>query len=172
MPINFLQGGLWAFVCMRKIKLTQNKYALVDNEDFEELSKYKWSAGKNWNKYYAFRQSSKNEGKRVIILMHRQILETPVGFHTDHKDGNGLNNQRKNLRIATASQNARNRGKPRTNKSGFKGVSWCNTNKKWYSRIKINQKSISLGYHTSKIEARKAYVTACKMYHKEFANPA
>jgi hypothetical protein len=85
----------------KEIPLTQGKVAVVDEEDFDRLNKHKWYACKNGNTFYALRKSNVN-GKRLTILMHREILGLKPGDPgVDHRDGNGLNNRRKNLRLAS-----------------------------------------------------------------------
>lgn len=158
---------------MKKIKLGGHKkgsvirgYALVDNRYYEELNKVNWHLQ---NGRYAGR-IEKIDGKQKVVLMHAFLLKTPKGMQTDHIDGNGLNNQQKNLRICTASQNQMNTGKRKTNTSGFKGVSWDKRNKKWRANIKINGKKIHLGCFDDKLFAYAAYCEACIKYHGEFAN--
>lgn len=151
---------------MKKIPLTQGKFALVDDEDFEKLSKFKWYANKLHNSFYAMRHSK--EDNRKFILMHREILKTPNKKVTDHIDQNGLNNQRSNLRVATPSQNQHNKGGYKNNTSGLKGVMWHKRDKKWFARTKLNGKNIYLGYYTSKELAHEAYVAGCKKYHGKF----
>lgn len=151
---------------MQKIKLTQNKFALVDNEDFERLSKVKWCALKSRGKTYAGRNLKKKKG---FIFMHVEIMKTPKGMDTDHIDGDSLNNQKKNLRICTRSQNLMNRGKTKLNKSGFKGVSWSKGRDKWIAYIHINKKTKNLGRFSSKLKAYEAYCKACQKYHGEFS---
>src|SRR3989304_2105986 len=89
---------------MKEIQLSQGKVALVDDEDFEMLNRYKWSAMRGANTYYAYTHIILESGKRTSIAMHRVIMQTPVGYETDHRDRNGLNNQRFNLRICTHSK--------------------------------------------------------------------
>lgn len=144
-------------------------FALVDNEDFEELNAHKWSVHKNANTFYVQRKQSIN-GKTVAVLMHAQIMKTPKGFHTDHIDGNGLNNQRSNLRVCTTSENGMNQSKHSNNTSGFKGVSWIKSAKKWRASISVNGKIIHLGSFLTPELASEAYVAACIQYHGEFAN--
>jgi len=98
---------------MRTIKLTQGKFAIVDDCDFEWLNQWKWhySAG-----YVVSKMGGKN------IYLHRFILQTPPKMDTDHINHNKLDNRRKNLRVATRSQNKQNTLISRANKSGFKGV--------------------------------------------------
>lgn len=154
---------------MKKIKLSQGKYALVDDKDFLELNVFKWYTLKRGKNFYAARNSRVAEVKGRLILMHRFIMQTPNDMQTDHRDGNGLNNQRKNLRVCTVSQNQMNRGIQSNSTSGLKGVSYTKQNKKWKAQILINKKHIYLGYFDTKELAYQAYVTACKKYHKEFA---
>lgn len=153
---------------MKKIELTQNQFALVDNSDFAELNKHKWCANKYGNRFYAVRNSKTVEGKKKTILMHVEIMKTPKGFDTDHIDIDGLNNQKKNLRICTRSQNGMNKKAYKTNRSGLKGVSWCKNQNKWKSRIAVDKKTIHLGYFESKENAYEAYCNACTKYHKEY----
>lgn len=103
---------------MKKIKLTSGKFALVDDDMFEELNKFSWCL----NGGYAIRGYSKN-GKQAKLKMHRVIMNTPKGMDTDHIDNNKLNNQRNNLRVCTRSQNCMNRKKRSTPNlsSSFKG---------------------------------------------------
>lgn len=154
---------------MKKIKLTQNKYALVDDSDFEKLNKFKWFPDKGGNTFYVVRNSKDSKGKHKKVRMHQEIMKTPRGMETDHRDGNGLNNQRKNLRICTKSQNQHNRGKYQCNTSGFKGVSWHKNKEKWESQIRVDGTLKHLGSFLNKIEAYEAYCKACIKYHKEFS---
>jgi len=109
---------------MKTIQLTQNKVALVDDEDYEQLSKYKWCAHRIDNNWYAVR-CTWNGGKRIFIQMHRDVLglKKNDGKQTDHKDFSGLNNQKSNLRVCTYHENNQNRRQHKRNTSGYKGVS-------------------------------------------------
>ncbi len=153
---------------MKEIKLTQGYFALVDDEDFEYLNQFKWQVflKKNGNTCYA--QRSYKKGKN--ISMHREILGlTDPKIQGDHIDGNGLNNQRYNLRTATHTQNQRNRKNFIKGTSKYKGVSWDKKNKKWIVRIRNGGKQIYLGHFLDEIEAAKKYDEMAKIYHKEFA---
>lgn len=156
---------------MKEIKLTQGKVTLVDDDDYEWLSKNKWCVHKKTKGgFYAQRGvSRKAQGKKRVVMMHRVIMDAPKGMSVDHIDGDGLNNQRSNLRICTQSENSRNRGATSINKSGFKGVSWKKTNKKWQVTIGFNAKRKYLGLFTTKEEAYKAYCDACLELHGQFA---
>lgn len=151
---------------MKKIALTQGKFAKVDDSDYDFLNKWKWYAHFR-NGWYAIRNISLSSGRQTQIKMHRIILDVPKGLQTDHKDGDGLNNQRNNLRVCTNSQNQKNKGSYRTNTSGFKGVSF--NKKKWMARISVDGKRIHLGYFLDKVEAYKTYCDACLKYHGEFS---
>lgn len=152
---------------MKKIKLTRGQVALVDDEDFESLNKFKWHvrASKNTDNYYAVRHD-----KLKMISMARQIQKAPKGLVVDHINGVTLDNQRKNLRICTQSQNMMNRCKYKTNNSGFKGVSWGKASKKWRAQINVSGKKIHLGHFKNKEDAYQAYCGACIKYHGEYAN--
>lgn len=140
---------------MRKIKLTQGKYALVDNSDFEYLNRWKWFY--QGNGYAARDQWIPSEKRDYRIYMHRLIMNTPVGMDTDHINHNKLDNRRKNLLICDHSINMRNTGLRSDNKSGCKGVSWYSKYNKWRSRIVIRGKYNHLGYFDSLLEAGMAY---------------
>ena len=154
---------------MKEIKLTQGKFALVDDEDFDELNKFKWYAQGGANSFYARRDIS-NNGKRYRILMHRKILGlTNPNIHCDHVNNNGLDNQKSNLRGCTVSENLRN-SKPFINStSKYKGVSFYKRDNKWRAQIMIDGKETHLGYFKDEIEAAKVYDKAAKVHHKEFA---
>jgi hypothetical protein len=155
---------------MKEIPLTKGKKALVDDSDFEELSKYKWCSAKKGNTFYAVRNTSIVNGKQHTIYMHKVIMNTQKGMDTDHRDGDGLNNQRENLRVCTRLENIRNRGRHKRNTSGYKGVSWYKSTKKWMAQICVNNKHVYLGYFKEKEEAYMVYCEAAKKYHGEFAN--
>jgi hypothetical protein len=154
---------------MRTISLTQGKTALVDDADFEWLSQWKWCARKNHAAWYALRNSSLKTGKARTILMHREISNPPLGMETDHKDHNGLNNQRHNLRVATHAQNMYNQRK-RKGTSRFKGVCWHRNRHKWGAHIRIGVRRIHLGYFVSEVEAAQAYDQAARKHFGEFAS--
>lgn len=133
----------------KKIKLTQGKYAIVDEDDFKTLSLFKWCAVKRGNKlFYAQRR-----GGGGIIYMHREILKPILGMEVDHIDRNGLNNSRANLRICTHAENQRNQSKPKNNKSGVKGVFWDKERKKWCVQIRANGFTKHIGRFDKKEDA-------------------
>ena len=151
---------------MKIIPLSNEKVVLVDDNDYEILSKYTWYILKSGNNFYAVRWE---RIKKIVILMHRDILSiTDSNVRVDHADHNGLNNQRYNIRIATISQNACNQIIRKNNTSGYKGV--YKYKDKWTAQIVINKKKTNLGIFISKVEAAKAYNNAALEYHKEFAS--
>lgn len=103
---------------IRKIPLTQGKFAIVDADDFEEVSKHKWRLH---NKGYAYFGTRENRKCRAV-LMHRLINNTPDNMQTDHINGNKLDNRKSNLRSCSVTENNRNRGKHSRNTAGYKGV--------------------------------------------------
>ena len=123
---------------MKTIPLTQNKFALVDDSDYAELSKHNWHARKDLNTFYAQRKEKVN-GAWVIVHMHRVIAETPSDMKTDHIDGDGLNNQRSNLRVVTHQQNMMNMRKRKDNTSGITGIYWREKWKNW--EVNFNYKN-------------------------------
>ena len=154
----------YTIVDMKKILLTQGKYALVDDTDFEFLNQWKWY----YNKGYAIRHSSKDNSEK--IYMHRLVNKTPDGLETDHINQDKIDNQRINLRTATRSQNGINKGLQLNNKSCFKGVCWNNYCKKWMVRIRVNNKLRHIGYYDNLEVAGLDYkIMACQLF-GEFAN--
>lgn len=149
---------------MKEIPLTQGKVAIVDDDDFEWLSKWKWY----YNQGYAVRTED-IPGKQKTVLMHAQIMGTPKGMQTDHRDMNTLNNCKANLRICTFSENKFNCNKQSNNTSGYKGVTWDKRNKKWYAQIEFQKKNIGIGHFDNPQEAAKMYDKFAKQYHGDFA---
>lgn len=128
------------------------KFAIVDDEYFDELSKRKWHSGKCG---YPAAASYFLTKERRPIMMHSLIMKLGKGELVDHIDGNPLNNQKNNLRRCTKKQNNMNRIKSYGKLSIYKGVS--PSNKRWRSQIMINDKYIHLGCFGNEIEAAKAY---------------
>ena len=91
------------------IPLTQGLFSIVDDEDYEYLSQWKWYANRNYYTYYAMRHTTNKTGKNTTICIHTQLLGKKDNLYVDHIDGDGLNNQRSNIRHVTPSQNNENR---------------------------------------------------------------
>ncbi len=146
---------------VKRIPLSHGQYALVDASDYEWLSQYKWYAGADG---YAIRTE---KGKR--IFMHRQIMDPREGMLVDHIDRNQANNCRANLRLCTRSQNMRNRGKPASTSSRFKGVSLHKRSGKWHAYITFKRVRIWLGSFLDEVEAARAYDAKAVELFGEFA---
>ena len=148
---------------MKRISLTQGKYAIVDDETFERLNRHKWHAW--WNKdtksYYAKRQSKVKNGKQHSIYMAREILGLTYRDkrQADHIDHDTLDNRTLNLRIVTRNQN-------QWNQKNTKGYDWRKDAGKYQARITVNGKRIYLGRFRTALEAREAYLKAKKVYHR------
>lgn len=161
---------------MKKIQLTQGYVALVSNRDYAKVTTYKWNALVVHRKdgsiatVYATRNIRRADGKRRPQYLHRFILDiTDPDVKVDHKDHNGLNNSRGNLRLATGLQNMHNKRMHIGNISGCKGVCWDILGNKWKAQICINGKQTYLGMSVSKGEAKEMYDTAALKYFGEFA---
>ena len=156
---------------MKKIPLTQGKFALVSDKDYEYLNQWKWQTLKCHSSIcYAVRTFFlKIERKHKTIYMHRVIAERMNIKNPDHKDTDGLNNQRSNLREATYSQQSMNRNLRSDNKSVYKGVYWRKDTKKWRACITVYTKRINLGCFDAIKDAAKAYNKAAIKYFGEFA---
>lgn len=155
---------------MKEIELTQGYKALVDDEDFERVNSFKWHVhfkSKERKCPYAQHTYSEN-GKKKTVDMHRVVLNLSGSAQVDHEDRNGLNNQRRNLRAATHSQNQHNKSTPRNNTSGHKGVSWKKDVGKWQVRIMLNSKHMHIGVYTEKQDACDAANAATLKHHGEF----
>jgi len=160
---------------MIEIPLTRGKVALVDDEDAERILAHKWTAFTDSRRkrelWYAVRcVRSKNSKSRKSVGMHREILNAPDHLQVDHKNGNGLDNRKSNLRLATRAQNLRSSHRP-IGKSGYRGV-YRHTNKKsrqYQAKIEFEGKRRSLVCYDCPKQAAMAYDAAAKELHGAFA---
>jgi hypothetical protein len=148
--------------------LTQGKYALIDEADFDLVSQHKWQAKPHRRTVYAAAGLYEN-GRHRVIRMHRLILQAGDGQSVDHINGDGLDNRRANLRFATPSQNQHNRRGSAKASSSYKGVFWHKGSRKWLAQITVNWKAIYLGLYADEMEAALAYDCAARELHGEFA---
>lgn len=153
---------------MKKLSIRNtDKYALVDDDVFETLSKYKWYLR---NGKYAVRHTYGKNNK--MVLLHREIMKIDNDLQIDHINGDGLDNRKVNLRACSVSENGFNRGKAKHNTSGFKGVFRNKRKKKgesWLAQITIKKQQIYLGFFNRKEDAAKAYNMAALKYQGSFA---
>lgn len=145
---------------MKEISLTQGHVVIVDKEDFDWLSQFKWCVNRKGSKLYATRWGN--------IKMHRLIMSPLDGFQVDHINGNGLDNRRCNLRLCTHAENQHNRRKNQ-GKQGFKGIGWVKSRNLWQARIRVDGDQKHLGYFTDSKSAAQAYNDAAIKYFGEFA---
>lgn len=156
---------------MKEIKLTQGKVALVDDEDFDYLNQFKWYAREYDHTFYACRAVPIGNSKQKVVRMHRVILGlTEAKTLVDHKDHNGLNNQRNNLRTATPLDNAANRKGFGSSKYLGVTLSARNAKKPWVSRVHKGSTSFHLGYFKNEVDAALAYNKKAQELFGEFAN--
>ena len=148
----------------KEIQLTKGKVALVDEENYEYLSQWKWyySGG-----YAMWR--SQIDGVKTTLLMHRLIMNTPEGMDTDHINRNKLDNRKENLRMSTRVQNSANKARQKNNKSGYKGVSWFKAGNLWTARVQEGGKLKYCGYFKDVLDAAHAYDAEAKKLFGDFA---
>lgn len=149
---------------MKLIPLTQGRFAMVDDSDHDWLSQFKWHAVNDRGIYYAIRSRDKKRMHRIILGL------TNPKIPCDHRDHNGLNNQRDNIRECTQSQNICNRSPKKNGSSKYLGVSWDKQHKKWRTFIQENKRLKFLGRFHLETDAATAYNNAAKEIHGEFAN--
>jgi hypothetical protein len=147
----------------RTIPLTRGYVTIVDDEDYEWLSQFKWCSdtprsGQPYAKRYGILGDPEAPLRKGHVKMHRDILGLGFedGNYADHISGDTLDNRRCNLRRVSKSQNAMNRAPRANSKTGVNGVSWCKRERKYTAYIKIKEKQRSLGYFTTLEEAAAA----------------
>jgi hypothetical protein len=157
------------------ITLSQGKATIVDDEDFPVVSQFGWFAYRASDRrdlWYAARNVGHGRGNRRIVTMHRFLfgLQPGDGLQVDHRNGDGLDNQRHNLRVCSHRDNHRNLPKwYRLTSSIYKGVSWSQRHGKWIAQIQPSGIHIHLGYHLNEQDAARAYDAAAVSYFGEFA---
>ena len=159
------------------VPLTKGYESVIDAADVTLVAGFNWTAKVRRRAdgavlcVYAYRRICVGR-KSQTVFMHRAIAGTPDGLQTDHIDGNGLNNSRSNLRIATSTENSCNRQKTSNNKSGFKGVYFDKAKEKWLAQIMLLGKTRRLGGYANIEDAAAAYAKASAELHGEFGRIA
>lgn len=162
-----------------RIQLTQGQSTIIDAED-ADLAKKRWHASfspayQGGGKFTVMRNARQESGRWSTEYLHRAVMARVLGRvllrreHVDHINGDPLDNRRTNLRLASPSENLRNRGKNSNNKSGFKGVCCFKPTGRWCAKIEVCGKIHHLGYFTTAEEAALAYDRAARELHGEFA---
>lgn len=158
-----------------EIPINSKKYpglfALVDDEDDKLVTGRKWwvNARPSGN-FHVYTITRDDQGRQNTLFLHRLIMDAQSGQQVDHKNQNGLDNRRENLRLATGAQNARNVGKRSHNTSGYKGVGWREEKSRWIAQITIDGRNVQLGYHDDPVEAAMVYDYAAREAFGEFAS--
>ena len=153
---------------MKLVALTQGEFAMVDHADYERVMQHSWryvETGIRRKRHRYAARTIHNGDRRITQYLHQFL----TGFErVDHRDSNGLNNQRWNLRQSSRSQNGQNRLQ-QPHSSRFKGVSFRKNTGRWQARITLNGQTESLGMFDSQIEAAQAYDCAAKLTFGRFA---
>lgn len=160
---------------MKRILLTQNIHALIDDEDYSLVNQYKWHAlcgGRRWD----VRTGPDKKTGDKVLRMHRLIMDAQPGQEVDHKEyyEDYIDNRRSNLRLCTHAENHYNLRKQLTyvgkkTSSQYKGVTWDKHIGKWRAQIIVNGRNICLRYCHDEVEAAQAYDTVAIQYFGEFA---
>lgn len=155
---------------MKRIPLTRGRVALVDDDDYDRVAAFRW----NFDGTYARRLDWNGPGKkRNAVLMHRFILNAPVGAEVDHVSRDGLDNRKENLRLCSHAENMRNVEKVshwrgRKPSSRFKGV-YQRKSGKWAAQVRVNKKQVYLGTFDTEAQAAEVYRKAATESYGDFA---
>lgn len=150
------------------IPLTQGQHTLIDECDVQRVSRYKWQA--EWSahtrSFYASTSVTKSPGRQTKVSLHRLITGAAPGQEVDHANHDTLDNRRSNLRIATRSENVRNRrGVPSNNTSGYVGVFWVKRDLRWRAQVTIHGRKSHVGYFA---DARSAAIARDEFLRNNF----
>lgn len=150
-----------------KIPISSGRHALIDEDDYELLSKYRWCTSHGYASTSVYLGGGRKNKKSVVYRMHRLVMDAQPGQIVDHINGNRLDNRKQNLRFCTHAENMRNSKPHKNSTQPYKGVK--KHRNKWLARIMHNRKEVSLGMYETPEQAAEAYDSAAKKYHGEFA---
>lgn len=151
------------------VSLTRGYEAVIDAGDIPIISGFKWHAAVCPGGVYARRCAGRDaSGRQKFELMHRLLAGAPQEKFVDHANGNGLDNRKHNIRVASRAENNRNAKIRVDNTSGHKGTSFHRRIGKWQAYINCDGKRLSLGYFNEENEAADAYRAASFIFHGEF----
>lgn len=154
---------------MKTIELTKGYQTIVDDADYDALMQYSWHAHVDRNRMvYASTSLKRQDGTRPRLFMHNLLMGKRTGFTADHKNRNGVDNQRENLRWATRAQNMSNRIFP-VGVSGFRGVQPSQGSGKWRVFIKKDKKTRYGGTYSDPRDAAIKYDALARELHGNFA---
>lgn len=171
-----------AVIGARWIPLTRGLFALVDGRDYAALVQHNWTAARGSSKaktdlFYAVRTAESRIAARAAgrarphrVKMHREILGVSDALDVDHENGNGLDNRRHNLRPATRAQNIQNSKKRKDNTSGYRGVWWCSSSKRWRVDVVANGVRHRRNGFTTREKAMKVAQQIRQAVHSKFYN--
>ena len=152
---------------MKKIRLTQGKYAIVDDKDYARVKDLNWCFNNGYALHTYWPDGAK--GKCRGVHLHTLIMNPPEGMVCDHIDFNGLDNRRDNLRLLTRADNSRRRRASRLSVSGIRGVSWINFRNKWKVVARVDKKWMFFGYFLFREDAIKKHNEIEKKYRGKLA---
>jgi hypothetical protein len=153
---------------MAEILLTSGLVALIDVDDLPLLQGYRWHPQRSPKTTYAQANGPSENGRQPTFRMHRLILGATAGQFVDHRNGNGLDNRRENLRLCDRGQNNRNAQRRRDNTTGYKGVTTARSGR-FRAQIHAGGRRAALGHFATAVEAAYAYNLVAAIAHGEYA---
>ena len=155
---------------MKYLPLSNGEFTMVDDDDYDWLRGFNWSAsGKKTRRYATRGTRNRKLGTQTKFYLHRVLLNAPPDKHVDHINGDTFDNRKCNLRLCEHKENIRNAKRQKRNVSGFKGVSFSAEKERYVAHIRTDGKSRYLGYFDKKEDAARAYNLAAQQFFGKFA---